>query len=79
MPNIYFYNRKQCGLCDEALAIVRIMQSLYDVEVEIRDIESNEDWFEAYHLEIPVIEGAGKFLLGNAMSYDEIEAFIKEL
>jgi len=79
MSKIYFYNRKQCLLCDEALAIVRIMESLYDLDVEIRDIDSNEAWFEAFHLEIPVIEGAGKFLLGNAMSYDEIETFIKRL
>lgn len=79
MKKINFYTRTKCGLCDEALTIVRVLQSLYDVEVEIRDIETEEAWFEAFHLEIPVIEGSGEFLLGNKMSYDEIEAFIKRL
>lgn len=76
MKKFYFYTRKQCLLCEEALTIIRVMESLYDIEVEVRDIETDESWLEEFHLAIPVLEGEGRFLLGNEMSYDEVEAFI---
>lgn len=79
MKKINFYTRKACLLCEEALTIVRVFESLYDLHVEVRDIETNETWLEQFHFEIPVIEAKGEFLRGNEMTYENIEAFMKRL
>lgn len=51
---LILYSKPGCHLCEglqEKLAAVEKV----DVELEIRDITTNEDWFAAYEYEIPVL------------------------
>lgn len=78
MFTINFYTRDQCLLCDEALQHLKTLQHLYDFKIDVRDIETDEQWFEEFHLVIPVIELKGQQLYGNEISLLNIEKFINE-
>ena len=59
---LQFYTKRDCPLCDKAReAVKRVLKKLGDipVDVEYRDIESNEAWLEEYKLLIPVVEMDG--------------------
>ncbi len=59
---LQFYTKRDCPLCEKARdAVERVLRKLADipVDVEYRDIESNEEWLEAYRLLIPVVEMDG--------------------
>ena len=52
--NLILYSKPGCHLCEglqEKLAQVKDLP----IEVEIRDITTNQDWFDAYQYEIPVL------------------------
>ncbi|MGA7937372.1 MAG: glutaredoxin family protein [Kovacikia sp.] len=51
---LILYSKPGCHLCEglqEKLAQIQGM----DLELEIRDITTREDWFQAYQYEIPVL------------------------
>ncbi|MEO2003749.1 MAG: glutaredoxin family protein [Candidatus Poribacteria bacterium] len=56
---LLFYTKHDCPLCEKAReAVGRVLAKLDSIPVEIdtRDIESNEEWHEEYKLLIPVVE-----------------------
>lgn len=55
MDKVYFYTKENCSLCDDAEALLEMFQQDYEFEIEKRDIYTNDDWLEKYHLLIPVI------------------------
>jgi len=79
LKEINFYYREQCQLCDEALDILSILKNLYTFQIKMCNINLNEEWFERYHLEIPVLEAGNRRLLGNEISFQQIESYIKSL
>lgn len=79
MKKINFYTKEHCTLCHHALDRLKILQGMYDFSIQICDIETEEQWFEKYHLVIPVVELVnGKKLLGNEVSFEEIEHFLQK-
>ncbi|VEP15359.1 Glutaredoxin 2 [Hyella patelloides LEGE 07179] len=51
---LILYSKPGCHLCEglqEKLAQV----AKYDFDLEIRDITTNDEWFNAYQYEIPVL------------------------
>jgi glutaredoxin len=59
---LQFYTKQDCPLCEKAReAVARVLAKLSDipVDVEYRDIESDEAWHEQYKLMIPVVEMDG--------------------
>lgn len=78
MGKVSFYTKENCMLCEEALSFLEIMQSIYEFELDIRDIETNEAWLEEFHLAIPVIQVQDAFLYGNEMEPAQIEAFLQK-
>ncbi len=62
LPDLVLYGRPDCGLCDEARAILLALQEqraragLPVPRLVERDIEGNPAWQRAYFAAIPVVE-----------------------
>ena len=61
MRTLTVYSRRGCHLCEqlieEVLPLVRGR-----AEVEVRDIDSREDWRREYGFRIPVVETGGRLV-----------------
>lgn len=51
---LILYSKPGCHLCEGLQEKLEQIQSL-PIELEIRDITTREDWFQAYQYEIPVL------------------------
>ena len=59
MKKIEVYSRQGCHLCE--LLIEELLPLVDDAfEVEIRDIDTRNDWAEAYDKRVPVVEYDGE-------------------
>ncbi|XP_055835543.1 uncharacterized protein LOC129904039 isoform X2 [Solanum dulcamara] len=58
---LILYSKPGCCLCDglkeklNAAFSFSSLQSLHDIQLQVRDITSNPDWEKAYQYEIPVL------------------------
>ncbi|MGB7440077.1 MAG: glutaredoxin family protein [Coleofasciculaceae cyanobacterium] len=52
--HLILYSKPGCHLCQGLQEKLEQIQSL-DLELEVRDITSREDWFAAYQYEVPVL------------------------
>ncbi len=57
MPQITFFTKPDCSLCDGALYVIHRVRAQIDFELETIDISApgNEKWFDAYQHDIPVV------------------------
>jgi glutaredoxin len=56
--HIILYSKPGCHLCEglqEKLEQVVTIQNFASLQLEIRDITTRDDWFQAYQYEIPVL------------------------
>lgn len=51
---LILYSKPGCHLCEGLQEKLEQVQ-LVDLELEVRDINTREDWFQAYQYEIPVL------------------------
>ncbi|WP_013320933.1 glutaredoxin family protein [Gloeothece verrucosa] len=51
---LILYSKPGCHLCEGLLEKLQQIQTL-KLEIEIRDITTQEDWFNAYQYEVPVL------------------------
>lgn len=51
---LILYSKPGCHLCEGLQAKLEQIRSL-SLELEVRDITTREDWFQAYQYEVPVI------------------------
>jgi hypothetical protein len=51
---LVFYSKPGCHLCEGLLSKLQEIQTL-DLQIEIRDITTRPDWWQAYEYEIPVL------------------------
>lgn len=51
---LILYSKPGCHLCEGLLEKLEQIQTL-NLELEVRDITTREDWFQAYQYEIPVL------------------------
>ncbi len=62
MSNTYgpltIYSRKDCGLCDEMLAGLKIWQNRYNFEIELIDIDTCPLLTERFAARIPLLVAA---------------------
>jgi len=74
-PVLYVYSRRGCHLCDvlvdELLPLVRGR-----LDVEVRDIDSREDWKERFNVRIPVVEFDGEVVCQYRLDRPSIEAIL---
>lgn len=77
---VIFYTKENCLLCEEAYNLLESLQSVYNFEIEIRDIYSNDEWLEEYQIIIPVIQVNEEKLIGNDIQIEKLmELFEKNL
>ncbi|MEQ9321839.1 MAG: glutaredoxin family protein [Polyangiaceae bacterium] len=65
MPRLDFYTRKDCHLCDEALAELARIRKDHPFELSIIDLdtEAPADKRQAYDWEVPVVELDGRKIM----------------
>src|SRR5699024_8120220 len=78
MLQVYFYTKTHCPLCEDAKALLLLLQHDYPFNLEERDIYTNDAWLEAYQISIPVVEMNGKQLDATEISYGTLERALKE-
>lgn len=54
MPVLIFYSKPGCHLCDGLKEKLDQLDHL-PLQIEVRDITQNPEWFERYQYEIPVL------------------------
>jgi hypothetical protein len=74
-PTLHVYGRRGCHLCDvlveELLPLVRGR-----LAVEVRDIDSREDWLRRFDLRVPVVEFQGEFVCQYRLDRLAVEAIL---
>ena len=56
MVNLTFYYKEGCWLCDAAEEMVNGLKQRYDIRVTKVAIDSDDDLYEQYRFDIPVLE-----------------------
>jgi hypothetical protein len=74
-PTLYIYSRRGCHLCDvlveELLPLVRGRMDL-----EVRDIDTRDDWKDRFGVRIPVVEFDGKVVCQYRLDRPAVEAIL---
>jgi glutaredoxin len=78
MEKVIFYTKEICSLCDTAEALLEMFQNDYEFEIEKRDIYTNDEWLEKYHLLIPVIDVKGIQLDCEHVDYDTMNDTLRD-
>ncbi|WP_047984110.1 glutaredoxin family protein [Ornithinibacillus californiensis] len=78
MDKVILYTKEICSLCDNAEALLEMFQNDYEFEIEKRDIYTNDEWLEKYHLLIPVIEVNGIQLDCEHVDYDTMNNTLRD-
>lgn len=78
-PEIIFYTKPNCPLCEEAEEILEEMKNLYSITVSKIDITKDMIVYEEYKHKIPVIEIAQKFVLSGRIGKGKLRARIRQL
>ncbi len=75
MSTIYVYSRCGCHLCE---VLVEEMLPLLQgrIDIQVRDIDTNEDWRQAYDARIPVVEYEGRVICQYHLDKAKIEAIV---
>ncbi len=51
---LILYSKPECHLCEGLLEKLQQIQDI-EIEIEIRDITTRQDWFNLYQYEVPVL------------------------
>lgn len=74
-PTLYVYSRRGCHLCDVLVeALLPIVRGRLDVEV--RDIDSRDDWRQRFDARVPVVEFDGEVVCQYRLDRQAIEAIV---
>ncbi len=74
-PQVTFYTKAGCHLCDEAREMLEDLASQVDFDLTEIDIRGNPELFELYRYRIPVIIVNGQMLEGRIEYRDLVRAF----
>ncbi|KAF0818873.1 glutaredoxin family protein [Bacillus sp. ZZV12-4809] len=55
-PELVFYTRSRCPLCDKAKRVLAQLKKEYDFKLIEKDIDESDELTEKYGLMIPVVE-----------------------
>lgn len=77
-PTLLVYSRAGCHLCelliDELAPLIRDTAS-----IEVRDVDSCEDWRSSYGLRVPVVEFAGQFVCQYTLDRAALNTALKSV
>jgi hypothetical protein len=57
---VVLYGRKDCHLCDEALALLKELQTHRSFDLHVRDVDGDPDLLARYDWRVPVITVDGR-------------------
>jgi glutaredoxin len=72
METITFYTKENCPLCDEGLALLKVLQAETPLKIEIIDVYENDDLLEKYQLKIPVVAIEDEEVDYGKISYEKL-------
>ncbi|HLR54983.1 MAG TPA: glutaredoxin family protein [Pseudogracilibacillus sp.] len=75
--HVIFYTKQNCPLCEEAYLLLELFEEAYALDIEVRDIYTNDAWLEAYQISIPVIQIKDTILTANDMDVQRIEGALQ--
>src|SRR5699024_3087218 len=78
MQKVQFYTKDHCPLCEEAFALVKMLQFEYEFELEEIDIYKDDALLEKYQLLIPVVKTNGKEINCEQINIASLENIIKK-
>ncbi|MER2089079.1 MAG: glutaredoxin family protein [Sporosarcina sp.] len=70
--HVTFYSKPGCHLCDEAEAMMKLVQEDHPLTWTQVNIETDDESHEKYMLMIPVIEKDGEPVLYGSIGYLDI-------
>lgn len=75
MSPIYVYSRRGCHLCE--VLIEQMLPLLRGrIDIQVRDIDTNDDWRNAYDVRIPVVEYEGQVICEYPLDTAKIAAIV---
>lgn len=77
METVLFFTKEHCSLCDDAYALLKMLQFDYDFEIEEIDIYKDDQLLLEYQLLIPAIRIKDAFLTCEQMDLETLEKTIK--
>ncbi|OZU88864.1 thioredoxin family protein [Virgibacillus indicus] len=75
---VIFYTKEVCSLCDDAKALLLMLEREYPFELEERDIYTNDEWLEKYQLLIPFVKINDVTLDCEQVNIDSLEQALKQ-
>ncbi|HLQ74089.1 MAG TPA: glutaredoxin family protein [Bacillota bacterium] len=78
MRRVIFYTKDDCLLCEEALILLEMYENVYNYTIEIRDIETNDEWLDAHFLAIPVVEVNDETLMSDKVTSHSLDALFQK-
>ena len=78
MLEIEFYTKDICSLCEEAYALLMMLQREYPFKLKEIDIYSDDKLLEEYQLLIPAVRMEDVFLNCEEISWENIEKVLKD-
>jgi len=76
--NIMLYTGPDCHLCDQAKALIKPLVFTYRIELIVRNVRENHEWYHLYGARIPVLTTSdGSRLLAWPFTSDDIEQFLQ--
>lgn len=76
---VKFYTKENCPLCDEGLAVLNLLKSDFELEMEEIDIHSDDQLLEAYMLKVPVVQVDGQELDYGQISWVALRERLQQL
>ncbi len=75
MPVLCVYSRRGCHLCEQLIEdLLPLARDRLDVE--IRDIDTRDDWRDAYDIRVPVVEYEGQVVCEFHLDRQAISAIL---
>ncbi len=76
MVNLTFYYKDGCWLCDQAEEMINGLKEKFDIRVKKIAIDSDDELYELYRFDIPVLEFKdGSNLYGRIKKKDLLRKF----
>ena len=72
MKLVTLYTRHDCHLCEEAMSLLRRLQSEFSFELEEVDIEQDDKLLKLYQWRIPVVTLDGREIAAAPINFSDL-------
>ena len=79
IPEIQFYTKPGCRLCDKALDVLRELEKELSFRIRLVDISSSEELARIYGQDIPVATLDGEEILRHRADREKLQRLLSRL